>query len=74
VALKIITLEEGESFDDLAIEIDVLKTSSNENIVKYYGSWKKENELFVSFTNCMPILALMCVVDRNGTVRRRKHC
>jgi len=41
VALKIITLEEDETFDDLAIEISVLKTCSQENIVKFYGAWKK---------------------------------
>lgn len=47
MALKIITLEEGETFDDLAIEISILKMCSHPNIVKFYGGWKKGDELFV---------------------------
>ena len=37
VALKIITLEEDETFDDLAIEISILKMCDHENIVRFYG-------------------------------------
>ncbi len=40
---------EDETFDDLAIEIDVLQICKEEpTVVSYYGSWKKGNELFVS--------------------------
>ena len=46
VAVKIIELEEDETFDDLAIEIAVLKRCQHPKIVKYIGSWKKDNELF----------------------------
>jgi len=35
--LKIITLEEDETFDDLAIEISILKMCDHENIVRFYG-------------------------------------
>jgi hypothetical protein len=52
VALKIISLEEGESFDDLAIEIDILKSSAHPNIVKHHGAWKKDNELFIAMELC----------------------
>jgi len=52
VAVKIITLEEDETFDDLITEIDILRRSSHPNIVKYYGSWLKGRELFIVMELC----------------------
>lgn len=36
-----------DTFDDLAIEIEILRKCNHENIVKYHGSWLKGKELFV---------------------------
>jgi hypothetical protein len=36
-------------FDDLASEIEILQLCSSPQIVKYYGSYKAQNELFVRF-------------------------
>eukprot|EP01114_Cavostelium_apophysatum_P003871 TRINITY_DN1400_c0_g1_i4.p1 TRINITY_DN1400_c0_g1~~TRINITY_DN1400_c0_g1_i4.p1 ORF type:complete len:1584 (-),score=580.27 TRINITY_DN1400_c0_g1_i4:69-4820(-) len=52
VAVKIIALEEDETFDDLIIEIDILKKCNHPNIVKYYGSWLKGKELFIVMELC----------------------
>jgi serine/threonine protein kinase len=52
VALKIVALEEDETFEDLAIEIDVLKKCSHRNIVGFYGSWSKGKELFIAMELC----------------------
>lgn len=55
--MKIIALEEDESFDDLKVEIALLKQCSHKNIVKYVGSWKKGEELFVCFFNKLSFLS-----------------
>jgi hypothetical protein len=47
VALKIIQLEEDDTFEEMMIEILILQKCSDKNIVKYFGSWKKGEELFV---------------------------
>eukprot|EP01091_Cochliopodium_minus_P014330 TRINITY_DN4847_c0_g1_i1.p1 TRINITY_DN4847_c0_g1~~TRINITY_DN4847_c0_g1_i1.p1 ORF type:complete len:1332 (-),score=508.21 TRINITY_DN4847_c0_g1_i1:46-4041(-) len=47
-ALKIIALGEDETFDDLKVEIALLKQCNHKNIAKYIGGWKKENELFIA--------------------------
>ncbi|KAJ1501529.1 hypothetical protein HMI54_009888 [Coelomomyces lativittatus] len=52
VAIKIITLEDDETFDELIIEIDILKKCNHPNIVKYYGSWLKGKELFIVMEFC----------------------
>jgi len=50
VALKIIALEEDDTFEEMMIEILVLqKCNDHKNVVKYFGSWKKGDELFVRF-------------------------
>eukprot|EP01117_Protostelium_nocturnum_P002767 TRINITY_DN1369_c0_g1_i2.p1 TRINITY_DN1369_c0_g1~~TRINITY_DN1369_c0_g1_i2.p1 ORF type:complete len:1307 (-),score=499.61 TRINITY_DN1369_c0_g1_i2:21-3941(-) len=48
VALKIIGIEEGESLDEMLIEIEILKKCNHKNIVKHYGSWLREEELFIA--------------------------
>ncbi|KAH3762260.1 STE/STE20/MST protein kinase [Pelomyxa schiedti] len=52
LAIKIIKLEEDETFDDLVIEIDVLSKCSHPNIVGYFGSWKRNDELFIAMELC----------------------
>eukprot|EP00727_Mastigamoeba_balamuthi_P006390 m51a1_g2371 putative serine threonine-protein kinase 10 (1901) ;mRNA; r:655050-664826 len=47
MAVKIIQLEEDETFEDLVIEIEVLTRCRNENIIGYFGSWRKADELFI---------------------------
>jgi serine/threonine protein kinase len=48
VAVKVLELDEDETFDDLVSEIEFLRSCSSQFIVKYYGSYKREKELFVS--------------------------
>jgi len=50
VAVKIIQPEEDEALEDIMVEIDILKKCNHENIVKFYGAYKKGDELFVSRT------------------------
>jgi serine/threonine protein kinase len=52
VAVKIIALEEDETFDDLIIEIDILRRCKHVNITKYHGSFLKEKELFIVMELC----------------------
>ena len=47
VAIKIIQLQEGESFDDLAVEIEVMTRCHHENVVSFFGCWIKNDELHV---------------------------
>lgn len=41
IALKIIPEEEGQSFDDITTEIDILSKCDHPNITKYFGTWVK---------------------------------
>jgi len=53
VALKIIALEEDDTFEEMMIEILVLqKCNDHKNVVKYFGSWKKGDELFIAMELC----------------------
>jgi len=52
VALKIITLEEDDTFEEMMIEILILQKCDHRNIVKYFGSWKKGEELFIAMELC----------------------
>lgn len=49
MAIKIITPDDDEIPEDLMIEIAVLKRCKNENIVDYFGGYRKGDEIFVSF-------------------------
>ena len=46
VAIKIIPISELDS-NDLTKEINILRTCKNQNIVKYYGSYRKDNSIWV---------------------------
>ncbi|GAM24627.1 hypothetical protein SAMD00019534_078020 [Acytostelium subglobosum LB1] len=52
MAVKIIGLDEDETFEDLVIEIDILNRCNHQNIVKYHGSWVKGDELFIAMECC----------------------
>eukprot|EP01133_Synstelium_polycarpum_P013331 gene13331-15677_t len=52
MAVKIIGLDEDETFEDLVVEIDILNRCNHNNIVKYYGSWVKGDELFIAMECC----------------------
>lgn len=56
VAIKIVQLQEGESFDDLAVEIEVMTRCHHENVVSFFGCWIKNDELHVccGFTRHLP--------------------
>lgn len=51
-AVKIITPEEDEVLEDFMVEISVLKRCKHENIVGFYGSWLKGEELFIAMELC----------------------
>jgi serine/threonine protein kinase len=51
-ALKIIKLEEDDTFEEMMIEIQILEICDHANIVKYIGSWKKGDELFIAMELC----------------------
>ena len=59
VAIKIIQLQEGESFDDLAVEIEVMTRCHHENVVSFFGCWIKNDELHV----CALLLLLLLLLD-----------
>lgn len=47
VAVKIVKLEEDETFEDLVVEIEVLSKCHHPNVVGYFGCWCKGDELHV---------------------------
>ena len=46
VAIKVIPISECDT-NDLTKEINILKTCKNPNIVEYYGSYRKDNNIWV---------------------------
>ena len=46
VAIKVIPISECDT-NDLTKEINILKTCKNPNIVEYYGSYQKDNNIWV---------------------------
>lgn len=52
MAVKIIALDEDETFDDLVIEIAILSKCNSDNVVRYFGSWQKGDELFIAMECC----------------------
>ncbi len=50
IALKVIEVlvDEGETWEDLVVELDVLSRTDHPSIVKYHGSWSKGRELMVN--------------------------
>jgi len=47
VALKIIKIEEDEDVEKMLAEVKIMKLCTHPNIVKFYGAWLKDDELFV---------------------------
>eukprot|EP01105_Mastigella_eilhardi_P003998 TRINITY_DN1528_c0_g2_i3.p1 TRINITY_DN1528_c0_g2~~TRINITY_DN1528_c0_g2_i3.p1 ORF type:complete len:967 (-),score=285.75 TRINITY_DN1528_c0_g2_i3:174-3074(-) len=52
LAIKIIQLEEDETFEDLKIELYVMSKCHSPNIVAFFGSWRKDDELFIGMELC----------------------
>lgn len=52
VAVKICPLPEDESFDDLLLELELLKRCQHPNIVSLKGVYQKGPELFISMEFC----------------------
>lgn len=52
VAVKIIQPEEDDAIEDLMVEIEILKKCSHPNIVKFYGAYKKGEEIFIAMELC----------------------
>jgi serine/threonine-protein kinase 24/25/MST4 len=47
VAIKIISLSEDDAVEDVRREISILRECENSHIVKYYGSYFEEENLWV---------------------------
>jgi len=52
MAIKIITPDEDEIPEDLMIEIAFLKQVNHPNIIKYYGGYRKGDEIFIAMELC----------------------
>eukprot|EP00300_Choanocystis_sp_HF-7_P011200 c17355_g1_i1.p2 GENE.c17355_g1_i1~~c17355_g1_i1.p2 ORF type:complete len:751 (+),score=190.90 c17355_g1_i1:103-2355(+) len=52
VAIKTLALEEGEDFEDVINEIRVLKKCHHANIVRYYGSYLVDDDLWIAMEFC----------------------
>lgn len=52
VAVKACVYEEDEALKDLIAEIQFLHSFSHPNVVKYYGSYKKNEEVFIAMELC----------------------
>lgn len=52
VALKIIRIEEDDTLDAMVDEVRIMKLCTHPNIVKFYGAWKTQDELFVRRRAC----------------------
>lgn len=52
MAIKIIAPDEDELPEDLMIEIALLKNIEHPNIVKYYGGYRKGDEIFIAMELC----------------------
>jgi hypothetical protein len=40
-------VEEDDVLDNMLAEVRIMKTTVHPNIVKFYGAWSKNDELFV---------------------------
>merc|ERR1712137_1070080 len=52
LAIKIITPDEDELPEDLMIEIALLKKVQHPNIIKYFGGYRKGDEIFIAMELC----------------------
>jgi hypothetical protein len=57
--VKIITPEEDEVLEDFLVEINILKRCKHENIVGFFGSWLKGEELFVRTQKKLDVNSLL---------------
>ncbi|KAJ3452484.1 sterile20-like kinase isoform b-related [Anaeramoeba flamelloides] len=52
VAIKMIGIEEDEGLEDIKTEIDILKKCNHKNIVKYIGTYFKDETLWIVMEYC----------------------
>ncbi|KAH3760961.1 STE/STE20 protein kinase [Pelomyxa schiedti] len=52
MAIKIVSLDEESTLEEVQIEVDILNKCTHPNICGYYGSWVWENELFIALELC----------------------
>eukprot|EP01103_Thecamoeba_quadrilineata_P018499 TRINITY_DN705_c1_g1_i1.p1 TRINITY_DN705_c1_g1~~TRINITY_DN705_c1_g1_i1.p1 ORF type:complete len:1109 (-),score=351.66 TRINITY_DN705_c1_g1_i1:112-3438(-) len=52
VAVKICPLEDEDSMSDLLLEIDILRKCDHKNIVKFFGSYQKGDEIYIAMELC----------------------
>eukprot|EP01105_Mastigella_eilhardi_P004721 TRINITY_DN1632_c2_g1_i4.p1 TRINITY_DN1632_c2_g1~~TRINITY_DN1632_c2_g1_i4.p1 ORF type:complete len:1194 (-),score=395.22 TRINITY_DN1632_c2_g1_i4:56-3592(-) len=52
MAVKIVELDEEDTLQDLAIEVEVLAQCAHPNIVGFFGCWQKDEELFIAMEYC----------------------
>jgi serine/threonine protein kinase len=51
IALKIIKPEEDDEVSEF-VELGILKKCDHENVVRLYGTWKKDDEIFIAMEYC----------------------
>eukprot|EP00041_Stephanoeca_diplocostata_P012799 m.215350 g.215350 ORF g.215350 m.215350 type:complete len:731 (-) comp19094_c0_seq1:169-2361(-) len=51
-AVKKINMEDGEEYADIENEISMLETCDHENVVAYYGSFRKDNVMWICMEFC----------------------
>lgn len=51
-AVKKINMEDGEEYSDIENEISMLETCDHENVVAYYGSFRKDNVMWICMEFC----------------------
>jgi serine/threonine protein kinase len=55
IALKIIKPEEDDEVSEF-VELGILKKCDHENVVRLYGTWKKDDEIFVSIWRSLELV------------------
>eukprot|EP01097_Dermamoeba_algensis_P008685 TRINITY_DN587_c0_g5_i1.p1 TRINITY_DN587_c0_g5~~TRINITY_DN587_c0_g5_i1.p1 ORF type:complete len:275 (-),score=81.57 TRINITY_DN587_c0_g5_i1:402-1226(-) len=53
VAVKICNTEDEDNLNDLAAEVAVLKKVQHQNIVKFFGAYKKDKEVYIAMELCV---------------------
>lgn len=68
VAVKVISIDDPQTLEDVRREIRILSECNHPNIVKYYGSYFKDQNLWVRRCTVRP---MPIFTDCDGVLRRR---
>ncbi len=72
VALKIVKLDDEDNLEAMLGEVRIMKLCNHPHIVKFYGAWFREEEIFVRIYLILILMSkLIILLDRHGVVRRR---